>query len=362
MDNYLKDTIIQGNFVGRDYYNIVCNSRDNNLFRQKIFLHYIGDKISNLLYRNDRDKNVRNTNKLVFFLFDDIYLSISDLLQSYFIYDDFFDQCLKYNHNFFTIIGNASKEDVDVFLTEREKFYFNTDIYRSPSLDYENFKEIVLSYESIVPKDFRTKKHIVYNWKNSLNSFNGKIDSIDNFFLRNAIISAETDKIVDKLICLPDKLQGLPFVWDSFKYLSIIPGGLSSDRDFELYLASQWIKCYIDKLSCSILDSTIGCKDCSFRIPNLFKISSIFPFLKRFNLVEYILKLQFIDFANLKYSSYKTMLQHILMLEYNGVLLLKNDQYVYETTQKIYHEETPIINKLKNQVELLYEWKEDIWK
>lgn len=361
VSNHLKYVSINGNYVGRDYTqtNIIVQNPNTNIFSERIFLHYIGDKISKLLYSKDRELSVRNTNKILLFLFDDIIVSISDLLQSHFIYDDFFVECLKHNNSIFTIVGNTSNTELEKFITEREEYYFKTNFYKKPSIDLNSFKGIVLSYNSTLPKTFKTKRIITNNWKNSFNSFNGDIKSVENYYLQNALIDVETkiNRVVRKMIDLPDKLHELPFVWDSFKYLSILPKAISRDLYFELYLAVQWIQCYIDEYSCKIVNSTIGCSDCTLHITDSINISSIYRFLNNYHILEYILKLDFHSFIRLKYEtqSYRTALQKILSLNCEKRLIINDDEKVWDMTKSIYYESDNSFERLKKQIDLLYE-------
>lgn len=360
--NVLNNVNINGDFIGRDYNktNIYIQSNNKNIFSEKIFLHYIGDKISKLLYPKERDKNVRNTNKLFLFLFDEIIVSISDLLQSHFIYDEFFNECIKYNNNnLFTIVGNTDLNELENFIAEREEYYFKTNFYQKPNIDLNSFKNIISSYNAILPKTFKTKRIITYNWKKSFNKYDGDCYSIGNYFLGKALINVETNlnQVIKKLIDLPDKLQDLPFVWDSFKYLSIIPKGIVSDLDFEMYLATQWVQCYLDEYSCRIVNSTIGCSDCTLHIPNPLNICSIFRFLNNYHIMEYILDLDFQDFIKLKFAtpSYRSVLQWVLSLNSEKMIIIKDDDKVWQMTNSIYNESSNSYERLKKQIDLLHE-------
>lgn len=361
ISNNLNNVAINGNYVGRDYTqtNIIVQNQNTNIFSERIFLHYIGDKISKLLYRKDRELFVRKTNKILLFLFDDIIVSISDLLQSHFLYDEFFVECLKHNNNLFTIVGNTNNTELERFIAEREEYYFKTNFYQKPNIDLDSFKGIILSYNATLPKTFKTKKIITYNWKASFNSFNGDSKSVGNYYLQNALIDIETNtnRVVRKMIDLPDKLNELPFVWDSFKYLSILPKGISRDLYFELYIAAQWIQCYIDEYSCKIVNSTLGCCDCTLHITNSINISSIYSFLNNYHIIEYILNLDFHSFIRFKFEiqSYITALQKILSLNCEKKLIIKDDEKVWNMTNSIYNESNNSFERLKKQIYLLYE-------
>lgn len=361
ISNHLNNVSINGNYVGRDYTqtNIIVQSPNTNIFSERIFLHYVGDKISKLLYSKNRELFVRKTNKILLFLFDDIIISISDLLQSHFIYDDFFVECLKHNNSIFTIVGNTSNTELERFIAEREEYYFKTNFYQKPNIDLNSFKGIILSYDATLPKRFKTKRIITNNWKNSFKSFNRDSKSVENYYLQNALIDIETNinRVVRKMIDLPDKLYELPFVWDSFKYLSILPKGISRDLYFELYLAAQWIQCYIDAYSCKIVNSTLGCRDCTLHITNSINISSIYSFLNNYHILEYILNLDFHSFIRLKFEtqSCRTALQKILSLNCEKKFIINDDDNVWDMTNRIYNESNNSFERLKKQIELLYE-------
>lgn len=370
METILAETKMVNRFfksrVGRDYigrdkninYYLTLPTKENP-FNNIIFLHYLGDKISNFLFPVSEQKvrRVRETNKLAFALFNNIYISLSDLIQSPFIYDDFFREVLKSQESMFTIIGTKKSQNFDAFFEEREKLYFGTGFYKTLSKKDEDIKESIIRYDSIIPKYFETKSYISCKWKDILSSYNGKIDSIQNIYLKNAIMQINSSKLVDKLILIPDKLNEMPFIWDSVIHLSLISEKFqeSIQDDFELFLASEWVKCYIENLSCNIFNAMLGCNDCSLGINKCFDLRNLLPFLKRNNILEYILCLSFEELMCFRSSSEKLVLQRILYIFLEGYCTFKDDCKLLNKSKIIYKSKDSNLKKLKDEINLLFE-------
>lgn len=367
IDNKVKESYIKGDFIGRDQYNYYLSMPYlENPFKDNIFLHYNGDKISKFLFpHSNRIEFVRKTNKLAIALFDNIYISLSDLVQSPFIYDDFFKQALSFEEEpLFTVIGTKINQNIDEFFDERDKLYFKTGFYKTFHNESQEIKDTIIKYDNTVPKRFETKSFISCSWKENLSLYNGKVNSMKNVYLKNAVMnitgSLHTD--IDKIISIPDRLNKMPFIWDSIQYLSLEPKYINeiAKENIEIFLVSEWVRCYIENLSCKIFNAIIGCNDCSLGIEDCFDFKSLIVYLKRFKLLDYLLNLSFEELVWFRMSSEKSVLQECLSKCLRNFFIIKDQVKVQEKTNKIYAGNSTVKQKLKDEILLLFEEMRDL--
>lgn len=364
IDNRVNESYINGDYIGGNQYKYYLSSSHlSNPFNENIFLHYNGNKISKLLFLHNiqnRIISIRNTNKLSFALFNNIYISLSDLIQSPFIYDEIFKQVLSFKEEpLITIVGTKVNQDITDFFYERDRFYFKTGFYEKISGENQEISDLIINYNNIVQKHFNTKTLISHDWKENLSSYNGNIKSIGNIFLKNAVIniSDSINSEIDKLISIPDHLDGMPFIWDSIKYLSLTPKYMSelAQYNMELYLASQWIRAYIENLSCNIFNAIIGCNDSRLGIEDYFDLKSLIIFLKQYKLLDYLLELTFEELIHFRFSNERCVLQNLLGEFMNNSLMINNLSEVHLKICKIYTSDAKALQKLQKAIWLLFE-------
>lgn len=364
--NTLKNSIIEGNFIGRDQNNyLILESKSNNIFKDKIFLHYNGEKISKLLLPQiNRNALVCDTNKIAVALFDNLYVSLSDIIQSSFLYNHLFRQILSFDDSFINIIGTKVEKTIDDYFEERETYYFNTGFYHRFYKDTKEIKDLLLNYNGMIPKYFETKLTLSFSWKENLYSYHGELRSIKSNYLRNAImcISDFSNKNIDKIISIPDHLNGMPFILDSINQLSLLPDEyfFKSKKYFELFLAAEWVKCYIENSSCKIFNSIIGCMDSSLGLNTCFDFKSLHEYLKRFKLKDYFLSLEIEELINFRLSCEKNILQNILTTLLTSCFKYNDQHKLYEKTNMIYSSKCSNLEKLKDQITLLFEEVKDL--
>ncbi|MBQ7594462.1 MAG: hypothetical protein IJU48_08945 [Synergistaceae bacterium] len=314
INNNLKDTKINGNFIGgSQYINYIINQRGiTNLFNVKIFLHYAGYKISKLLCgENVNNDFFTNNTKLILLLFDDIVISFSDVIQSRFVYDNpFFHEMLRYqdegNYSL-SIIGPGNNNELEAVLAEREEFYSKPGFYDiiqvSKSGDF-----LAKVKNSIISKLFSTGAFLKYKWQQDiLPIYNNtiKICDITNINIKNLVLQNteyfHSDK-VNEFLNFPEKLNNFPFIWDSVMHLKLVNYKFNgrSVMNIENYIASEWIKCYIENLSVVIPNALININDCSFSLSNVADLKYIIRFLRRHKLLNYILRLNFEDLIKVR--------------------------------------------------------------
>ena len=321
MNNNLKDTNIYGNFIGGNHYSnnyYIITKKITDIFNVKIFLHYAGHKISKLLCgENINNDFFTNNTKVILLLFDEIVMSFSDVIQSRFVYDNpFFHEMLRYQNECdynLSIIGPGNNKELESVLSEREEFYSKPrfyDIIRiSKSGDFLSKVKTL-----ITAKIFRTGMILKYKWhQDFIPIYDGTIEICDmtNINIKNLILQNSNyfySSKVNEFLEFPEKLNDFPFIWDSVRHLKLVSYNFDdrSVMNIENYIASEWIKCYVENYNVVIPNGLIDINDCSCNLSDIVDLKYIIHFLKRYKLLTYILRLKFEDLMRVKslYSRY----------------------------------------------------------
>lgn len=363
VSNQIKNASI-GSYVGRDSYNIFNSSDRINIFDTPIFLHFWGKKISkNIFQRSDNIKELLEINtKIILLLFDDILVSLSDATQSEFIYQNvFFRELLSYENNgepLVTIIGTKRGKNLNVFLEEREEFYYKPGFYNIPSNEICGLLDNIS--KSIQPKSFDTGNTLAFKWRKTFckvvtDAF--KIEELP-MEVRNVILSNYSffqSSKVDSFINIPENLQGFPFIWDSINHLGLIKYYFdeTSVYNLELYLAKEWVQCYIDNYDAKIPDILVGTRDCSMGIKNVVHMKRVYQFLRTYQLLHLLKRLNLQEILQLK-NDCSYYFQKIIDMYANSMLIFKKQISINHEIQKIIVSDIKEVEKAKQIIFLLW--------
>lgn len=364
IQNNVRKSVIHGDFIGGNQ-NIYVTRPHIDLFSKPIFLHYLGEKVSKLIWNDDVDKDsIINTTKLIVLLFDDVIVALSDITQSPIVYNsEFFHQLLNYRSNEGRLIsstGTKTGQNLEQFLAERQEYYEKPGFYQIAASETVNsFLDNIKS--SLRPKYFDTGKILGQRWSERfarMERTNFSIDDIPEKSLQNLIVSNikifSTNKL-EEMILLPEHLQGFPFVWDSVNYLKLIsiPLDPMSIENAELYLAAEWINCYLDNYGASIPNHLIRRRDCTLGIKNCVDLSSVLRFLSQYRLTNLILNLPFEEWIALKYGP-ATYLRTLVNDLANGTFQLSNPEKTEFHIDKVLASRDSEYSKVKKIILHLY--------
>lgn len=365
VQNKIQGSIICGDFIAGD--KKVCTIQQrSDLFNKPIFLHYLGQKISKLLWNGkDNWSDIINTTKIIVLLFDNIIVSLSDLAQSPAVYNsEFFHKLLRCKIGKTYLIsctGTKTDQDLSMFLEERQEFYERPGFYRVASVETINsFLDNIKA--TAIPKRFETGKFLSQKWIEQLtrlDSDNFSIDNIHENSMKNLIVANKNyffSRKLDEIIHIPDRLRGFPFVWDSINYLNLIsvPFDLMSVENLEVYLATEWINCYLDNYGALIPNGLIGTKDCSFGIDKNTDLLFVISFLSQYKLIDLICTLSFENLIELK-QDFAFYLRKIINDSFNGTFFVSSLLRVKEQIEKIRYSNSDCYSKIKNIIICLYE-------
>lgn len=307
--NTVKNSIIYGDFIGGDYA-VVFSQTYKDIFEKPIFLHYLGAKIANLAFPfGVNTLAVENTTKIIAFLFDEIIVSLSDVVQSPMVYQSAFFQNLlqqKVNdRNIVSVTGISVGESLDSFFAEREEFYAKPGFYQLAAKGdaYQIYDAVS---DSLRYKQFNTKKILEQAWRSTFTLFSDKgLSGVDNIYIKNLICANEqyfSPGHLEQFLCIPSRLDGYPFVWDSVKHLQLIKGEFDplSTATIEQYLAAEWIDCYLENYHATIPNVLIGNQDCAFHLKEITNLKPVIEFLRVFQLLPLLLSLSLEDLFCLK--------------------------------------------------------------
>ena len=352
----INNSIIFGNVAGRDYNTLV---EIKELFNITLFLHFLGDKISHLISQNfNKEYSIYNT-KILVLLFDDLLISLSDIIQSDYIYKSkFFRSILSLDC--IHVIGTRDSEDYESFFANREEDYKSPGFYNIISKhDFLEFVDIIKKHT--IPKTFSTTDKISYSWTSTLSSINNKgIDSIDNVPLKYFYYS-NTDlfssQSINRIIQIPEKLNGFPFIWDSVEKLDLISKHISptSINNIEKYLAQNWIESYLENYNAFIPNKLLPSLNSSFGLKQTFDFDLVLSFLKNFNLLNLIINLSFEELIITRSDKSLGILKEIINKAYNQLLCFKKPTKVYDTINRINEKDWTAPQKIKEIVLTIYD-------
>ena len=320
-------------------------------------MHYLGEKVSRLIgggaINND---NIVNTTRVIVLLFDNIIAALSDLAQSPTVYNStFFHQLLKCK--LVSITGAKTAKESGLYLAERQEFYAG--FYKLvPSETFTCFLDNL--EDSSIPKRFETGKTISQKWLEQFGQLakNGfTIASIQENSIKNLIISNKDyffSSKLDEIIRIPERLEGFPFVWDSVGHLNLVsvPFDPMSVENVEIYLASEWINCYLDNYNAVIPNGMIGVKDCTLGLSKWVDFSFIIRFLSQYKLLSLICVLPFEELIKLKFS-FVLHLREIINASFNGSLRLLHPDKVETKIERIEASRDNCYSKIKKIITYL---------
>lgn len=363
--NNIQGSIIYGDFIAGDK-NVYTIQQHRDLFDKPIFLHYLGPKISKLLW-NGRDNwnSIINTTKIIALLFDNIIVSLSDLTQSPAVYNsEFFHKLLRCKIGDTYLIsctGTKTNQDLSMFLEERKEFYEKPGFYQVASMETINsFLDNIKA--AAIPKRFETGKFLSQRWIEQLTLLgndNFSINDIHENSMKNLIVANKNyffSRKLDEIILIPDRLRGFPFVWDSINYLNLIsvPFDPMSVENLEVYLATEWINCYLDNYGALIPNGLIGIKDCSFGIEKNTDLLYVISFLSQYKLIDLICALPFEKLVELK-QDFAFYLRKVINDSFNGTFFVLSLLRVKEEIEKIRYSNIDCYSKIKSIIIYLYE-------
>lgn len=357
VQNSIHNSIIQGDFIAGDK-NVYTVQPYFDLFSNPIFLHYLGEKVSKLIGGGAVNKdNIVNTTRVIVLLFNNIIAALSDLAQSPAVYNNtFFHQLLKCK--LVSITGAKTAKESGLYLAERQEFYAS--FYKLvPSETFTSFLDNL--EDSSIPKRFETGKIISQKWLEQFGQLaknNFTIASIQESSIKNLIISNKDyffSRKSDEMIRIPERLGGFPFVWDSVGYLNLVsvPFDPMSVENVEIYLASEWINCYLDNYNAVIPNGMIGVTDCTLGIRKCVDVSFIIRFLSQYKLLGLICVLPFEELIELKFSS-ALYLREIINASFNGSLRLLHPDKAEAKIKKIEASRDNCYSKIKKIITYLY--------
>jgi len=364
VSNNIQGSTIYGDYVAGDK-NVYTIQEYKSLFSTPIFLHYLGKKVSALIGCNNNMRSLIGTTKIIILLFDDIFVSLSDVTQSSIIYNSsFFRRLLGYKVNgtyLLSITGTKSDQDLDMFLSERQEFYEKPGFYKIVS------KKAITSFldnikESSMTKRFDTGKILGQKWSENfgqLERTDFAINDIHQNSLKNLILANREyfySKKLDEIILIPERLRGYPFVWDSVQYLNLISTDFDpvSLENIEIYLASEWINCYLANYGAVIPNSLIGVKNCTLGIECQVNFSLIIQFLSNYGLLSPILSLTFDELIELK-QSLAIYLRQMIDDSANNKFIVSSPLKVERKLKKIFTSSMSDGCKIRKAINCLYE-------
>ena len=357
--NRLSNCAINGNFVGRDL-NQYIQKKEKDLFNEKVFVHFVGEKISNFIFGEDHVKErILDNLKLLVFFFDKLFFALSDITQTdLFLSNPFYKDLFGHKNNceyIVSVIGANSHKDLQDFLANREEYYHKPSFYSIPSHDsilgFLSNLECISQY-----KNFSTIDTISYDWDTNITN----IISQENIFLKNIFVSNRKyfqSIQSEELLRISEKLNGYPFIWDSVTCLNLIKYDFNrmSVYNIELFLASEWIKAYLNNLNMVITSSLIGQKyDASFGLDRSFNFAYIIQFLEEFQLTQLLISLNFSELLELKFK-YGMNLKMLINLMYNRQFHYNNISKIKEKILKIIEYRASNYCKAKEIIQVLEE-------
>ena len=250
---------------------------------------------------------------------------------------------------------------MELFLAERQEFYEKPGFYQIASAETVNSFLDSLK-DSAIPKRFETGKILGQKWSERLGRLardNFSIDDIQENSLKNLIL-ANKDYFysgqLDEMILIPEHLRGFPFVWDSVNHLKLVSISFDpvSIENIEVYLAAEWINCYLTNYGALIPNGLIGVGDCTLGIESNIDVLFILRFLSHYKLLDLIAALSFEELIALKLS-FALYLREILNASFNGRLHLSSPAKVERKVEKIRASRCSCYLKIKKIVIYLYE-------
>lgn len=358
--NLLRRVHIQGDYVGRDQYNVLSNNDDID-FESTIFLHYLGQKVSSLLLGHHSNvQSLIDTTKIIIVLFSDVIISLSDITQSEQIYGaPFFRELISYKYNgrhIVSITGNKTGKSLDDFLLERQVYYEKPGFFSIvPRVAFEDF--LCNIQESNLPKRFSTFSIISSRWKRTFEQAEdiytdqqiATHHSVHNLINDNKayFMSRNLRRFVD----IPDKLDGYPLIWDSIEYLNLSNSVFdkASIMNIEEYLAYEWVSCYLENYNAYVPNCIIGRTSSSMGLDRTIDFRRIISVLETYQILRLLVQLSLDELVSL-HCSYGIFLQDMCQKSF----FVASPQRVNARIEKVIKSKDGNYQKILNIIDIVF--------
>lgn len=361
--NLLSHVQIQRDYVGRDQYNVFSNVDDIE-FESTIFLHYLGQKVSSILFAHHVDvQSLIDTTKIIIILFSDILISLSDITQSERIYKvPFFRELISYKYNgqhIVSLTGNKTGKSLDDFLLERQVYYEKPGFFSIvPRTTLESFLSSI--QESNSPKRFSTLSIISSRWKRTFEQAESICTdqritthrSVRNLINENKAFFLSRD--LKRFVDIPDNLDGYPLIWDSIEYLNLSNTVFdkTSIMNIEEYLAYEWVSCYLENYDAYVPNCIIGRISSSMGLDRTIDFRRIISVLETYQILRLLIRLNLDELVSLHYS-YGIFLQNICQKGF----LVASPQRVNAGIEKVIKSKDVNYRKIINIIDILFSHK-----